>query len=371
MRATSPAHYTPTPHHTLTQYGIIMSTHEINLSDNEGIQQQPQQNGNFHLDYDPLESEVSTNNAPPLNVRVSYGCNAILIVSLTILLMDKWWKDRHNLYSNPTCVSLCQPVCTTLTSSCFKNCYNSCDEKSQFVRPSTLGQWILPQAIQHVGLTTANLTRSVEFYTKVMGGVEVVGAGGDGWKGDDVYQLLMQSAIIRGGAALKWCANITSKGPDSMDARYVSFGGMVIELLDYHSDEAVLQRSLFPKFSPSNIPPSVSGNMHISFNIRAEKNLNEFVVALEKESHNAGYENVICNRLVPVKRTSDGKPDVKGVPISDNSFEVTDGTFKGWSLAYCKGPDGEQLEFNQVKEEAKKDFDEALVKYLSGGTNVQ
>ena len=71
------------------------------------------------------------------------------------------------------------------------------------------------------------------------------------------------------------------------------------------------------------------------------------------------------------ERTSDGKPDVKGVPISDNSFEVTDGTFKGWSLAYCKGPDGEQLEFNQVKEEAKKDFDEALVKYLSGGTNVQ
>ena len=71
---------------------------------------------------------------------------------------------------------------------------------------------------------------------------------------------------------------------------------------------------------PTFLLPSVATCTSHSIS-EQKKNLNEFVVALEKESHNAGYENVICNRLVPVKRTSDGKPDVKGVPISDNSFD--------------------------------------------------
>ena len=77
-----------------------------------------------------------------------------------------------------------------------------------------------------------------------MGGVEVVAAGGDGWKGDDVYQLLMQAALIRGGAAATWAANISTAGDASLAARYVSFGAIVIELLDYHSTEAQLQRRL-------------------------------------------------------------------------------------------------------------------------------
>ena len=58
---------------------------------------------------------------------------------------------------------------------------------------AALGEWItFEDAIQHVGITTSNLSRSVDFYTSVMGGVEVPYAGGDGWKGDNVYQLLMQ-----------------------------------------------------------------------------------------------------------------------------------------------------------------------------------
>eukprot|EP00505_MAST-04D_sp_SCG-Rhode-Island_P005486 Stramenopile-MAST_4_protein_5486 len=148
------------------------------------------------------------------------------------------------------------------------------------------------------------------------------------------------------------------------------FGSMIVELLDYHSDEAVLQRSLFPKFSESNVAPSVAGNMHISFNVRPEKNLNDFVVALEGSAHERGFDEVLCNRLVPVKKdNATGRPNVKGVPVSDNSFEVTGGAFQGWSLAYCKGPDGEQLEFNQVKGKAKGLFDDALRTYLSGGEN--
>ena len=270
--------------------------------------------------------------------------------------------------TNSPCANLCRPVCVTKGSTCFKNCVNLCNKNGEFVRPASLGEWIAADAIQHVGITTSNLEKSVKFYTEVLGGVEVIGAGGDGWKGDDVYQLLMQAAVIRGGGALKWAANITAHGTDSMDARYVSFGSMIIELLDYHSDEAKLGRSLFPKFSDSTVAPSVAGNLHVSFNVRPSKDLNEFVTELEKKAHAAGYNDVICNRLVPVEVGPDGRPILKPVPASKNSFTVHEGSFQGWSLAYCKGPFAEQLEFNQVVGKAKKVFDDALERYLSEGT---
>lgn len=57
---------------------------------------------------------------------------------------------------------------------------------------------------------------------------------------------------------------------------------------------------------------------------------------------------------------SDGSPDYAAVPLADNSYAVTTGGFKGWHLAYCKGPDGEQLEFNQVADDAASDFNQAL-----------
>jgi hypothetical protein len=218
-----------------------------------------------------------------------------------------------------------------------------------------------------------------------MGGVEVVAAGGDGWKGDDVYQLLMQAALIRGGAAATWAANISTAGDASLAARYVSFGAIVIELLDYHSTEAQLQRRLaaaggggdatadddetFPRFSPSNVAPSVAGNMHISFNVRPERDLNEFVLALEGQAHRLGYAEVLCNRVVPVPVAPDGRADVSHVPLADGSYTVEEGAFEGWSLAYCKGPDGEQLEMNKVNGHARGDFDQALRQYVGGASN--
>ena len=308
-------------------------------------------------------------------------CSLMVLVALlavALVWVVVFYKDcifgGGQRYTDKTCIALCGPVCITMDEEnvCFKNCYNGCTEGAKsLVRPGALGDWILPQAIQHVGVTTSNLSKSVAFYTNVMGGVEVLSAGGDGWRGDNVYQLLMQAALIRGGDAASFAANLSAAGSSTLDARYVSFGSMIVELLDYHSDEAVLQRSLFPKFSDSNVAPSVAGNMHISFNVRPEKNLNEFVVALEKSAHAQGYNEVICNRLVPVKKNKlTGRPVVKGIPVTDNSFEVKgDVPFQGWSLAYCKGPDGEQLEFNLVKGKAKTLFDDALRTYLSGGKN--
>ena len=317
---------------------------------------------------------------------VSVAANAILAIVLVFLMLDDGGFGRVNAndYTNAACNNLCRPVCTTKVhgGKCFHNCYAACDGTAEFARPAILGKWLKLDAIQHVGLTTSNLSRSVDFYTRVMGGVEVVGAGGDNWQSDEVYQLLMQAAVLRGGGSLRWTANISAHGPDSMDARYISFGSMILELLDYHSNEAVLQRSLlaggssddgndekFPKFSDSTVPPSVAGNMHISFNVREDRILNDFVSTLERESHAAGFPNVVCNRLVPVKMGIDGRPDVRGVPVADNSFHVDTGSFQGWNLAYCKGPDDEQLEFNQVKGKAKATFEAALETYFEGKVN--
>jgi hypothetical protein len=44
---------------------------------------------------------------------------------------------------------------------------------------------------------------------------------------------------------------------------------------------------------------------------------------------------------------------------SDGEF----GDFHGWSLFYCKGPNGEQLEFNQVTRRARECFDSARQQY--------
>ena len=285
------------------------------------------------------------------------------------------------------CTHLCEPVCSSNNRTCVEACAERCHGAKNRTRPGLLSPWItFTGAIQHVGVTTSDLHRSVLFYTQVMGGVEVKFAGGDGWKGDDVYQLLMQAALLRGGIVSEFAANLSTAGSEVLDARYVAFDNVVMELLDYRSEEARLQRALahsnvstfqhhrqgtpsFPMRSPSTVAPSVVGNMHISFNVRPSTDLNDFVAALEKTAHEHSYSEVYCNRVVPVTPGPDGHPNVSRVPREDNSYEVTNGPFEGWSLAYCKGPDGEQLEFNKVTGNATRDFDQALRVYLDGGTN--
>lgn len=233
-------------------------------------------------------------------------------------------------YTNGLCASLCAPVCVAQETNCYIPCYDACDKSGPLVRPAALGRWIETNAVQHVGLTTSNLTRSVRFYTEVLGGVEAQNAGGDGWKSDRVYQLLMQAALLRGGVAASYAANLSLAGPDVLNARYIVLGNVALELLDYRSDEAALQRRLagpkrqkervrraaervaqpvsdydgprsFPTFSESNVAPSVSGNMHISFNIQPSLSLNKFIDAFVETSHARGSVShcASCSVLTP------------------------------------------------------------------------
>ena len=66
---------------------------------------------------------------------------------------------------------------------------------------------------------------------------------------------------------------------------------------------------------------------------------------------------------------SDGKLNATGVPKDKNAIHQTTGNFPGWSLAYCKGPDGEQLEFNTVTGTALQQMTQAHRVYYALGEN--
>ncbi len=260
--------------------------------------------------------------------------------------------------------------------------------------------------------TVANLTRSLDWYTAVLGGVEVQDAGGDGWMGDSVKQLLMQHELLQGSPKANFTAELQDGGTDQLDARYVNFGPLQVELLDYHSkqgSEGVSRRhndhhpiiipcgmncntftipqlailflprrpfyispppqvgSTLPHFG-TETAPSVASNTHFAFRVRPETPLSEFVSLLEEASHARGFAEVKCNTLNAQPSDDARAAQVQADP-SQNSYSVDDGPFLGWQLAYCKGPDGEQLEFTHEYASAGAAFGQALGMYVSGGDN--
>lgn len=114
--------------------------------------------------------------------------------------------------------------------------------------------------------------------------------------------------------------------------------------------------------------PSVLGNTHFAFLVDADTPLNEFVTRLENVSHARGHTNVRCNTVNNVTNEVLRRKQVQRRP-EHNSYQVDDGDFAGWQLAYCKGPDNEQLEFNHAYSKAGEDYDQARGVYVTGGTN--
>ena len=94
---------------------------------------------------------------------------------------------------------------------------------------------------------------------------------------------------------------------------------------------------------------------------------------LESECVRRGIKNVVFNRIVRVRTAEEraaisqrynsfkfwNEPD----PETGNLAETEWGAFEGWSLFYCKGPNGEQLEFNQVTRNVKTLFAKAKAEY--------
>ena len=214
------------------------------------------------------------------------------------------------------------------------------------------------QGIQHFGLTVDNMDRAFEFYTEVLGGTEVMRDGD--FHGEKIqYTLLADQEII----ARERKVNPRTIGvPDlkggeqRLDVRFVQFDNVVIELLQYRDAQQPMGSGNSWAEPRDHMSPAYPRSMHICFYIRDDVDFNKFIHDLEAESARRGMTQVKANRVIMVT----SEQERQNAPIEANSNKITEGKSNGWALIYCKGPDGEQLEFVQALAPVKKTFQDAL-----------
>ncbi|WP_244887744.1 nuclear transport factor 2 family protein [Anabaena cylindrica] len=231
-------------------------------------------------------------------------------------------------------------------------------------KTGSLGHYL--QGLQHVGITVSDMTKALEFYIEVLGGKLAI--GGDGFIGDELHNLLFQKEDLE---AWKQGINPKSLGvPDirdgsqeALDVRFISFGNTCVELIHFRDAQLTPKApGIFDKI------PSGIGHVnapHLSFHVKDDVDLDQFAKMLEDECKKRGIDNVVANRIIHI----DSESARKNAPLKYAKLDLI-GDFDGWLLFYCKGPNGEQLEFNQVKRRAKEMFGKAQKEYnLSNGTN--
>ncbi|WP_316205115.1 MULTISPECIES: VOC family protein [unclassified Bradyrhizobium] len=214
------------------------------------------------------------------------------------------------------------------------------------------------QGAQHFGLTVQNMDRAFEFYTEVLGGNEVM-RDGDFHGGPIHYTLMTDQEIIArdlkvdprtiGVPDLKG-------GTQRLDVRFVQFDNFVIELLQYRGAEQPMGNGDSWAKPRDHMSPAYPRSMHICFHIRDDVNFAKFISDLEAECARRGMSQVKANRVVAV----DTEEQRKAAPMSANANKITQGKSNGWSLIYCKGPEGEQLEFVQALDPVKQTFQQAV-----------
>ena len=224
--------------------------------------------------------------------------------------------------------------------------------------PSALGHML--QGIQHFGMTTPDLQKSLTFYIDILGGRLAV--GGDGFFGSEMHNLLFQLDEMRSkdsnDSPEDFGVPDLRSGKDNLDVRFIQFGNTNLELLHFRTAECE-----GGPYAP-NIFKSISscvgfGNApHLSFHVKSDIDMTEFANKLVEESHKRGLTEVAVNRKIDV----DSREDLANAPTSYAMTEFP-GSFEGWALIYAKGPNGEQLEFNQVRSICKENFKEAQKQY--------
>jgi catechol 2,3-dioxygenase-like lactoylglutathione lyase family enzyme len=244
------------------------------------------------------------------------------------------------------------------------------NEKQRVAGPG-LGRYL--QGVQHFGITVYDMEKSMEFYTEVLGGKLAV--KGDGFIGDIVHNTLFQADELKAGVegidpATLGVPNIRDGTKEALDVRFISFGNTVVELLHFRD----------AKLTPNALNwgiqlPTGVGNAnapHLSFHVKDDVDINQFAQQLEEESRRRGID-VICNRIINVNSEEERRkvalkyfvnrfwndPNYFVEGYSDADF----GDFHGWSLFYCKGPNNEQLEFNQVTRSIRERFIKAQQAY--------
>jgi catechol 2,3-dioxygenase-like lactoylglutathione lyase family enzyme len=214
------------------------------------------------------------------------------------------------------------------------------------------------QGVQHFGVTVQNMDRAFAFYTEVLGGTEVFRDGD--FQGEPIHNTLLTDQEIE---ARQRSVNPRTIGvPDlkggtqRLDVRFVQFDNVVIELLQYR--DASQPSGSGDSFAEprDHMSPAYPRSMHICFYVRDDVDFNKFIHDLEAESARRGMTQVRANRVITV--TSEQQRSA--APIEANTNRITQGLSEGWELIYCKGPEGEQLEFVKALGPVKKRFSDAF-----------
>jgi len=214
------------------------------------------------------------------------------------------------------------------------------------------------QGVQHFGLTVQNMERAYEFYTEVLGGTEVFRHGD--FQGDTVHNTLLTDQDI---LANEHGVNPRTIGvPDlrggaqRLDVRFIQFDNVVIELLQYRDADQPMGGPKAFAGPVQHMSPAFPRMMHICFYIRDDVDFNKFITDLEAESAKRGMTQVRANRSIRVSTEAERR----AAPESANTTKVTVAPSDGWELIYCKGPEGEQLEFVKALGPVKQRFAAAL-----------
>ncbi len=237
-----------------------------------------------------------------------------------------------------------------------------------------LGNYL--QGVQHVGVTVQDMAKSLEFYTQVLGGKLVVGE--NELVGDAIQNTLLQKeeldAIAKGiDPQTLDIPQLRSGKEEALDVKFISFGTVVVELLYIRESGNVNAPYSLVKSLPSHI--GHVNAMHISFNVKEGIDLNVFAKNFEEECNRRGMTNVVCNRIIRVTSEAERKAvalrynsmkfwnDLDSITAGEPEKDWSHDPMEGWSLFYAKGPNGEQLEFNQVTRKVKTRFQAAMQEY--------
>lgn len=214
------------------------------------------------------------------------------------------------------------------------------------------------QGVQHFGLTVQSMDRAFEFYTEVLGGTEVMRDGD--FQGERIHNTLLTDQEIE---SRERQVNPRTMGiPDlrggaqRLDVRFIQFDNVVIELLQYRDAEQPAGSGSAFAEPLDHMSPAFPRMMHICFHIGDDVDFNRFIADLEAESARRGMTQVRANRVVTVTT----EQERLAAPMEANSNGITEGQSNGWRLIYCKGSEGEQLEFVQALGPVKQTFANAL-----------
>ncbi|MEU0547645.1 VOC family protein [Micromonospora sp. NPDC005979] len=219
------------------------------------------------------------------------------------------------------------------------------------------------QGIQHFGLTVDNMERAFEFYTEVLGGTEVMRDGD--FQGQAIHNTILTDQEILAAEQKVDPKSIgvpdLAGGQQRLDVRFVQFDNVVIELLQYR--DANQPQGTGRSFAQprDHMSPAYPRSMHICFHMRDDVDFNKFISELEAESARRGMSQVKANRVVTVRT----EPARLAAPASSNTNKIKEGKSNGWALIYCKGPEGEQLEFVQALDPVKQVFAQAKERHLA------